>query len=71
VSRPVDVLWGAVTAIREQLLKFTRQSERTLLLGTILLASAVSAATGFVPYLYCLSAMSCEYPLRIAPVTSI
>ena len=29
-------------------LGLTRQSERTLLLGTVLLASVVSAATGFV-----------------------
>ena len=48
MNRPVEVLWGAVTAIREQLLAVARQSERTLLLGTILLASAISAAMGFV-----------------------
>ncbi len=48
MNRPVEVLWGAVTAIREQLLAGARQSERTLVLGTILLASAISAATGFV-----------------------
>jgi hypothetical protein len=48
VNRPVEVLRGAVTAIRVQLLAVAGQSERTLLLGTILLASAVSAAIGFV-----------------------
>ena len=48
MNRPLEVLRGAVTAIREQLSAVTCQSERTLLLGTILLASAVSAATGYV-----------------------
>jgi hypothetical protein len=48
VNRPVAVLRGAVTAIRERFLAVARQSERTILLGTILLALAVSAATGFV-----------------------
>jgi len=35
-------------AIRQQVLGIARQSERTLLLGTILVASIVSAVTGFV-----------------------
>jgi hypothetical protein len=48
VNRPVEVVRGAVTAIRQQLSAVAGQSERTLLLGTILLASTVSAATGFV-----------------------
>ena len=48
MNRPLEVLRGAVTAIREQLLAVTCQSERTVMLGTILLASAVSAATGYV-----------------------
>ena len=48
VNRPVELLRGAVTAIRQQLSAVADQSERTLLLGTILLASTVSAATGFV-----------------------
>ena len=48
MNRPLEVLRGAVTAIREQLLAVTSQSERTVMLGTILLASAVSAATGYV-----------------------
>ena len=48
MNRPLELLRGAVTAIREQLLAIAGQSERTLLLGTILLTSAVSATTGFV-----------------------
>ncbi|MFW3115422.1 hypothetical protein MHAE_16821 [Mycobacterium haemophilum DSM 44634] len=39
---------GAVTAIREQLLAVCGLTERTLLLGAVLLGSAVSAATSFV-----------------------
>ncbi len=48
MSRPPEVLRGAVSAIRERLLTAAKQSERTILLGTVLLASAVSAVTGFV-----------------------
>jgi len=48
VSRPVEVLQGAFIAIRQQFLAVAHQSERTLLLGTVLLASSVSAATGLV-----------------------
>ena len=48
MNRPLEALRGAVTAIREQLLAVTCQSERTFLLGTVLLASAVSAVTGYV-----------------------
>ena len=48
MSRPVDAVRDAVTAIRDQLLELTRQSERTLLLGAVLLTSSVSAATAFV-----------------------
>ena len=47
MNRP-PVPRGAVIAIRERLVAVTRQSERTVLLGTILLASAVSAVTGYV-----------------------
>ncbi|OBJ02817.1 hypothetical protein A5660_21370 [Mycobacterium alsense] len=36
------------SAVRDRLSVLTGQSERTILLGTILLASAISAATGFV-----------------------
>jgi hypothetical protein len=46
--RALLLFWPAVTWIREQRLAVARHSERTLLLGTVLLASAVSAATGFV-----------------------
>jgi Glycosyltransferase family 87 len=48
VYRPVEVPRRAVAAVRERLAPAARQSERTLLLGTILLLSAVSAATVFV-----------------------
>jgi hypothetical protein len=48
MNRPLEVLRGAVTAVRERLLAVTCQSERTVMLGTILIASAVSAATGYV-----------------------
>jgi hypothetical protein len=48
VSRLVEVLRGGVTASREQLLAVSRASERTLLLGAVLLGSALSAAIGFV-----------------------
>jgi hypothetical protein len=48
MNRPLEVLRGAVTPIRERLLAVTSQSERTLTVGIILLASAVSAATGYV-----------------------
>jgi hypothetical protein len=48
VNRPVEVLRGAVSATRERLLAVAGQSERTILLGTVLLMSAVSAMTGFV-----------------------
>ncbi len=45
---PTEVMWGAVTAIRDQLTTFGSQSERTLMLGAVLLASVASAVTGFV-----------------------
>ncbi len=48
MNQPLEVLRGAITASRERLLAVTSQSERTVLLGTILLASAVSAVTGYV-----------------------
>jgi hypothetical protein len=48
VNRAVEVLRGAVSVSRAQLVAVAGQSERTLLLGTVLLVSAVSAATGFV-----------------------
>jgi hypothetical protein len=51
MNRSAEALRGVVATIQKQLLAIARQSERTLLLGTVLLVSAVSVATGFV--LYC------------------
>jgi len=48
VNRPVEVVCGAAGAIRQRLAVLACQSERTLLLGTVLLVSAVSAVTSFV-----------------------
>ncbi len=48
MNRPPEVLRGSVSAIRERLLRAVSQSARTIMLGTVLLASAVSAVTGFV-----------------------
>ena len=48
MNRPDGVPRGALAAVRERLTPTARHSERTLMLGTILLLSAVSAATVFV-----------------------
>jgi len=48
VNRSLEVPRGAVIAIRERLSALACQSERTIMLGAILLASAVSAVTGYV-----------------------
>ncbi len=48
MDRTADVLRGAVSAIRGWFSTLASQSERNVLLGTVLLASAISAATGFV-----------------------
>jgi hypothetical protein len=48
MNRPLEAPRGALTAIRKRLLAVTCQSERTIMLGAILLMSAVSAATGYV-----------------------
>jgi hypothetical protein len=48
VNRLVDVLRGGITAARQQLLAVSRESERTLLLGSVLVGSAVSATIGFI-----------------------
>ncbi|GAB3015117.1 DUF2029 domain-containing protein [Mycobacterium bourgelatii] len=48
MNRPLEMLRGVATPSRERLSVVTSQSERTLLLGTILLASAVSAVTAYV-----------------------
>jgi hypothetical protein len=48
MRRTVEMLRGAGTALWQQLSSIGRQTERTLLLGSVLLATAVSWATGFV-----------------------
>jgi hypothetical protein len=48
MSRLVEVLRGGVTATREQLLAVSRAPERTLLLGAVLLGSALSATMCFI-----------------------
>ena len=48
MDRTAELLRGAVLAVRGWFSTLASQSERTILLGTVLLASAVSAATGFV-----------------------
>jgi hypothetical protein len=48
VKRPVEMLEGAVRALRNQISAIANQSERALLLGTVLLVSAVSAVVGYV-----------------------
>lgn len=44
----LEVLLGTVSAIREQLSAAVGQSERTIMLSTILIATAVSGAIGFI-----------------------
>ena len=48
MNRPLEVFSAAVSAIRARLLVVAGQSERTLLLGAVLLASALSLFSGFV-----------------------
>ncbi|HET6247464.1 MAG TPA: glycosyltransferase family 87 protein, partial [Tepidisphaeraceae bacterium] len=48
MNRPLEVVSAAVSAIRGRLLVVAGQSERTILLGTILVVSAVSVLRGFV-----------------------
>ncbi|MGD1237786.1 hypothetical protein [Mycobacterium seoulense] len=48
MNRHLHAPRGAVTAARKRFREAACQSERTLLLGTILVASALSAATGYV-----------------------
>ena len=48
MNRSPAVSRGAVSAARKQFAVVAGQSERTILLGTILLASALSAATGYI-----------------------
>ncbi|MGH3556264.1 MAG: hypothetical protein ACRDTK_01875 [Mycobacterium sp.] len=48
MNQPLEVARDAATATRKRRLACTGQSERTILLGTILIVSAVSAATAVV-----------------------
>ena len=48
MNRPVELLRGALIGIRQQFVGVAQQSARTLLLGTVLLVSMVSAVTGFI-----------------------
>ncbi len=48
MKRPAEILRDTVLAVREPLSGVGCQSERTILLGTVLLATIVSAVTGFV-----------------------
>ncbi len=48
MKRPIEVLRGAVSGVRDQISAVANQSERTLLLGTVLLVSVVSAVVGYV-----------------------
>lgn len=48
MSRLLELLRSAAILLREQFWALTSQSERTILLGLIMLASMVSGATGFV-----------------------
>ncbi|MCV7092373.1 glycosyltransferase family 87 protein [Mycobacterium interjectum] len=48
MKRLLDVMRGAVSPARELIAAVAGQSERTILLGAVLLASAVSLATGVV-----------------------
>ena len=48
MKRPQDLARGASSAIRKRCTALAGQSERTILLGTVLIATAISAVTGFV-----------------------
>ena len=48
MKRPVEVLRAAASGVRSQLSAVASQSERALLLGTVLLVSAVSAVVAYV-----------------------
>lgn len=48
VKRPQALVRGVGSAVRKQCTALAGQSERTILLGTVLLATAISAVTGFV-----------------------
>lgn len=48
MDQPAGLLRNPVTGIRQRYAAFADQSERTILLGTVLLATATSGLTGFV-----------------------
>jgi len=48
VKGPVELLRGAQSTVKGQVAAVAGQSERTILLGTVLILTAVSAVTGFV-----------------------
>src|SRR6516165_6856278 len=48
VKRPIETLGGAISALRNQISAVANQSGHTLLLGTVLVVSAVSGVVGFV-----------------------
>jgi hypothetical protein len=48
VKRPIEIAEGAVSTLRNQISAVANQSERTLLLGAVLLISAVSALVGYM-----------------------
>lgn len=48
MNRPLEALQGVNSALKERTVAIGGQSERTILLGTVLLATMVSAVTGFV-----------------------
>jgi hypothetical protein len=48
VKRPIEMLGGAISTSRNRISTVANQSERTLLLATVLVISAISAAVGYV-----------------------
>jgi hypothetical protein len=48
VKRPIEMLEGAASALRNQISAVTKQSERKLLLRTVVLVSGLSAAVAYV-----------------------
>ena len=48
MNRPLEVLRGAATTVRERRSARSRRSERAVMLRTILIVSAVSVATGYI-----------------------
>ena len=48
MKRPIEMFGGAFSALRNQISAVTNQSQRTLLLGAVLVISALSAVVGYV-----------------------